>query len=61
VDLEDRIQHPLRAIRVIVNEVLAALSGNFQRSIRRRGGRYHATKRGWHYGIWLRSTAVPRR
>jgi transposase len=31
VDLEDRIpaQHPLRAIRVIVNEVLAALSGEF--------------------------------
>ena len=33
VDLEDRIpaQHPLRAIRVIVNDVLAALSGEFSK------------------------------
>lgn len=32
VDLEDRVlaRHPLRAIRVIVNDALAALSGEFQ-------------------------------
>ena len=33
VDLEDRVpaQHPLRAVRSIVNEVLAALDGKFSK------------------------------
>ncbi len=53
VDLEDRVRrdHPLRAIRLIVNDALALLEGEFWRSIRRSGGR--AAKRGdinLHYG-----------
>jgi hypothetical protein len=41
VDLEDRMRrdHPLRAIRLILNDALASLEGNLQRSIRRSAGR----------------------
>ena len=41
VDLEARVgeNHPLRAIRMIVNEALAALAGDFRRCIRGWDGR----------------------
>ena len=41
VDLEARVRadHPLRAIRAIVNEALALWSGSSPRSMRRSGGR----------------------
>ena len=41
VDLEDRVpaKHPLRVIRRIVNEVLAALDGSLRRLTRTVGGR----------------------
>lgn len=41
VDLEARVRrdHPLRAIRTIVNEALSALEREFAGSIRRLGGR----------------------
>lgn len=40
VDLEARVpaNHPLRAIRVLVDEALAALSGDLRGSIRTRAG-----------------------